>query len=392
MSSIYRSGTLKRMISVALLLVSLLTAGSVADSTKGVIFKRLYSADPCEDKVLVFATEIDSASEIAHRFRLNSTDTIFTAYGGSGSPIWEGLKQVDVRVELFFLRQQASVILKTLGRFLSSITVELYYEFNIDTKDYLFYFFIDRQVVSFYQGGRVHYNGTHELDPAIVQVVKNYGSGINVGYLKRYTPHLQGKWPGYCRYVKASGNITDGEYALWYDRSTGEAMCSIESRLPWYHSVLFNSSVATNVTRAYDRTKKTHLTLGSAKFPAGTITVCNITFPDGMIALQTGVLEKAPIATVAPTTYRIETSPSGSFPSSFPVPSVERTPGPNGTGEEIDDGLGEAGESVASGAGTAAAAVLVTLVLLAVGGGGVYVYRNRLLTFYSRFRRVPTEG
>lgn len=380
------------MVSVAVVLVFLTVTCWGAESTKGVVFKRMYFADPCEDKVLVFVSEINGVSNFGHRFRLNSTDTVFTAYGGSGNPIWEGLRQVDVRVELFFLRQQASMILKTLGRFLGSITVKLYYEFNVGTKDYLFDFFINRQLVSSYRGGRVHYYDMRELDPAIVHVVKTYGSGINVGYLKRYTTHLQGKWLGYCRYVKSSGNITDGEYAFWYNRSTGEAMCSVKSALPWYHLVLFNTSLATNVTRTYDRTKKTHLTLGSTKLPEGTITVCNITFPDGTIALQTEILERIRIMTTVPTTYLTITSPSGFSLSSLPVSSVEWTADSNRTGEEVDGGLGEAGEAVASGAGATAAAILVTLVLLVVGGVGLFVYRNRLSAVFSQFRLVPTEG
>lgn len=374
------------MFFVAYALMSLVAANSVADSTKGVRFERRYMADPCETSVLVFTTVAGSGSHFDHRFRLNSTDTIFTAQGGSGSPIWEGLKRMEVTVELFFSRQQSSVLQKTLGSFLGrgAITVKLYYEYNAATKDYLFYFFVNHELASSHRAGKTqYYEPLERLHPDVAKVVRTYGAGINLILLHKHAPRLQNKWRDYCRFVQESGNITEGEYALWYDESTREAKCSIKSSLPWHHLVFFGSSVAATVTRSYDRDRQTHLTLGSRGFPEGQVPVCNITFPDGMVALQSQVLEEvrttpAAIAPAGTTPYPPGTSPS---PTVFDTTLGNRT----------DSELGEASESSVSGGETAAAVVVVVLALLLLGGFGLFRYRDRLMAKLPEFKKVPTE-
>lgn len=382
------------MISVTYVLVLLIATGSVAAANKGVIFKRLYVADPCEDKVLVLTA--DGGWDFEYRFRLNCTDVVFTARN-TGTVKWEGVKPpLYTAPELLFLRQQGSVLAKTLSRFLGRITVRLYYEFNTETKDYIFYFFVNGQAVSLYRGGTTHYyDYLSTLDPQVSAVVKKYGSGINISLLKRHAQTMGRKWHDYCTKVKKLGT-TEGNYSLTYDGSRGKAICSVQSKIPWYHLVFFNSTAANDVTRTYNAANETHLTVGSANFSVGVFTICNITFPDGTIALQNMTTNaiRAPSTTTIATTAAL-TIPPMKTPSVKAVPSVSDTFATSPTSEYNRTGgdeLGETGESAASSAGTTAAAVLVVLALLVGGGVGLFVYRNRLIEVFSQFRMVPTEG
>lgn len=386
-------GTGETMAFLTYALASLFAVSSVAGSERKVWFERRYEADPCEDRVIVFTTLAKSASDFEHRFRLNSTDTLFVAHGRSGNPIWEGLtQQVQVTVELFFLRQQASVLVTTLGKFLGpgSLVVKLHYEYNVTSMKYLFSFFVNGEMVSSYRDGKVdYYDPFKKLRQEVANVVKRYVTGINVGYLKRFLKQLQDKWHGYCRAVTKIGNITEGEYALRYDLTKEEVSCSVRSRFPWRHLVFFNSTVASRISRSYDSSTQTHLTVGSEKVSPGTFTLCNITFPDGTVALQSEITRTTPTSvtvTTPKTTARpVEVSQT---PSPAPSPTFwEAT-----SGNSTDEGLGETSEASASGAGTAVAVVFVLLALLLGGTFGFFRYRDRLSRTFPKFARVSSEG
>lgn len=67
------------MISVASILAFLVAVSSAAGSAGNVRFERRYTADPCNDKILIYTTRARGNDYFKHEFRMNCTDTLFVA-------------------------------------------------------------------------------------------------------------------------------------------------------------------------------------------------------------------------------------------------------------------------------------------------------------------------
>lgn len=411
------------MFSLVCALASLTAASAVAGSTKGVVFERRYSADPCDDKAIILTTWVRGPKTFTHGFRLNCTDAVFFGYGTSATPIWQAPTNVlDVSTEMSFFKQQTDTVSRSVKSFLAvQGLITLYYEFNTRTTMLALDIYVSKKLVSRYRNGTVHFQSAfHDLGTEVKNFVKKHASGIRVDILKGKAADLQSKWLGFCTDMKKLANVTAGNYSLSYDSGKDETKCSVESRVSWFHLVFFDSTVATATKRDYNAKERTHLTVGSVK--GKQFTVCNITFPDGMVALQSFVSEDgveptppAPIVTsiqsrltagppspstvsTRPTTISVRSTtvlPTPTAVSSFPIAtslgeSPKSSPSP-GTSNATEDDLGETSEASATGAGGVVASVFVVLLLLA-GGIGVFLYRDRLMTVFPRFQRVPTEG
>lgn len=372
--------------------MSFLFAGlEAAASEGGVRFERKYTADPCDDKALILTTWVQGSKIFKHGFRLNSTDAVFFGYGLRPVLIWQApTSAVDVSTEMAFFGRQGGTVAKAVEGFLKvSGLVTLYYEFNTRTRDLVLDIYVSKRLVSSYRDGKVRFQPMfHWLGTEVRDFVGKYATGIGTDILKSRAAELERKWFGFCTEMKKMANVTAGNYSLTYDSEKNETTCSVESEVSWFHLVFFDSRIATVTKREYDKKGRTHLTVGRTK--GKEFTVCNITFPDGTIALQTfssedGLGASTPSPSPITTSPRpAEISPESSV-SSSPFLSLFSSP-------DAKTASGETSEASASGAGGTAAGVTVVTLLLLVGGIGVFLYRDRLKTFFFRFQRVPTEG
>lgn len=373
--------------------MSFLFAGlETAASEGGVRFERKYTADPCDDKVLILTTWVQGSKVFKHGFRLNSTDAVFFGYGLRPVLIWQApTSAVDVSTEMAFFEQQSGTVAKAVKGFLKvSGLVTLYYEFNTRTRDLVVDVYVSKVLVSSYRDGKVSFQPRfHGLGTEVRDFVKNSATGIRTDILESRAAELERKWFGFCTEMKQMANLTAGNYSLSYDSERNETTCSVRSEMSWFHLVFFDSRIATATKREYDKRGGTHLTAGRTKGRG--FTVCNITFPDGTIALQTFSSEDG-LGAVTPSPSTIATSPE---PAAIPSgstslnswPPLSPSPSP-----DTKNASGETSEASASGNGGTVAGVLVVVLLILVGGVGLFLYRDRLETFLFRFQRVPTEG
>lgn len=390
--------------------MSLLFVGlGAATSERDVRFERRYTADPCDDKWLIFRTWVQGPRTFKHGFRLNCTNAVFFAHGSRPTVDWQApTSGVALSVEMAFFTQQSDTVAKAVKDFLAvSGLVALYYEFNTHTRDLALDIYISRKLMSRYRNGTTRFQPEfEELGTEVRNFVKRHATGIGTDILKSWAEHLEQKWLGFCRDMKKMANITAGNYSLTYDHGKGETTCSVESAMSWFHSVFFDSRLATAIKREYRPRGKTHLTAGWTK--GREFAVCNITFPDGTVALQTfssehGLAPTPPVPTTTtksarpaaappkPTTKAFEDSP-GPFPSLGPSPSLVPSPSPETKNASEEKDRGETSEAAVSGDGGVVAGVLVVVLLILIGGVGLFLYRERLRRYFFRFQRVPTEG
>lgn len=360
------------MIPAASRLLFLMAASSVAESVGNVRFERRYTADPCLDRTLILTTMARGRGDFKHEFRLNCTDTLFSVRWLNHTLVWEAPSAVlDVSDEISFFRQQTATITAYLQDILEvSGILDLYYRFDTETRDLLIYLYFNSRWVSTYRDGKVQFGDLSKLKRDVAEFIKTYASGIGTDVLKENAAKLENKWHGLCTSVKEMANITSGNYSLAYDSRTSRVRCSLESRVPWFHSVFFNSTRASEIEREFSH--GTYRTVGFTR--NARLTMCTITFPDGMVAIQTGFSHGRRPTTRAPTATPIGTSPEVSM-----------------TSLGGSDDVGHASLSSASGTGAIVAGVLVPAVLL-TGAVGLFLYRGRLRTVFPRFRRVPTES
>lgn len=369
------------MISIARVTVFLLSALG-AGARRNVTFERREALDPCDDDVLVFTTVGTNVSEIEHAFRLNCTDTLFVSRNLDDVPTWNAARGVpSLSTELSFFRQQAEVIATAFGVLLEQSTrVELSYEFNTATQGYYCYLFLADYLVSSCKSGMPYYYpalGRFEKYRSIVSRVKMYSRGVGIDILKGAAGILGDKWRNFCEMVKALENNATDEYALRYDEHIGGLVCSIRSRTQWRHRVFFGQTPATETTRIRDRDR--YATVGMKGHDPETESVCNITFPDGTIALQ---IFEPPRRTETP-------SPSPTTAgSTAPLSTLSVTPSRGETqDDETADGPSDPGVETA-----AVAIPIVLIVVLILSGIGLFVSRDRLERAMSDFRPIPTEG
>lgn len=376
------------MISVARVAMVLFSGVLAAGSRPGVTFERRYTADPCADRVLVFETLGTGVSKIENTFRLNSTDTLFVSRETKTVPSWTRARGVsDLSVELSFLRQQAEVIAKYFRSYLEqSKWVRIYYEFNTETGGYYCYFFLGEVLVSSCKSGTPYYYPALDgFDKYTVARVKRYARGIGIETLKDAARTLGTKWQNFCEMLKALENNATDEYDLRYDEKTGGFVCSIRTGTPWRHLVFFDQTPATETKRSYNWDTDRYRTVGVKNYQPETRIVCNLTFPDGMTALQTFEPRT--------TTKNPRTTAESPGPTSVETPAFFSTTPLASPSTKETEGMGD--ESFEPGVGVATIAVPIVLVTaLVLGAGlGLFVFRERLAELsLAGFRRVPTRG
>lgn len=236
------------MIFLACAISFLVTGLDLVKSDRGVRFERRYTADPCDDKVLILTTWVRGPRTFTHGFRLNCTDAVFFGYGMGPTLIWQAPTDVlDVSVEFAFFKQQAETVLKSIKSFLAvSGLVTLYYEFNTVTQELALDIYVSKKLMSRYRDGKVQFQKAfYGLGTEVRDFVKKSASGIRVDLLKNKAADLEQKWLGFCTDMKKMANITAGNYSLTYDPVKNETRCSVESTVSWFHLVFFDSTIAT---------------------------------------------------------------------------------------------------------------------------------------------------
>lgn len=354
--------------------VVLLSSAIVTGRCRGVTFVQKKTLDPCEDKILRFATLADGASKkISHAFRMRCTDILFTVSNTNNVANWREstTNGMDLSLEFSFFRRQAETISSGFGALLQrSVTVEPMYEFDSATGDYIFQLFIDTNLACMYAGGKVnYYPGYYNLDAATKEQIEKHSKGIGVDVLKGDTKTLALKWRNFCSLLRAVENNATDEYSLRYDGERGGLECSVRSKTPWRHLVLFGQSPASKISRSRDAETGVYTTAGFRVHDRRGTSVCNITSPNGMIALQTfeAQIPTTPLPTVETTVL-------------FSTLSVEKDESPD---DSFDPRIGT----------VAIAVPLVLVVVFILGGGlGLFVFRDRVGRFVAGFRRASAEG
>lgn len=340
---------------------------TVVDAREGVTFERKYTADPCRDKILVFVTLWSTAAQFDHAFRLRCTNALFALRGTSQAPLWNAAKGLELSIEISFFHRQVEMITEGFRPLLErSVPVEPVYEFDPVTGGYVFQLYIDGQLACLCASGKVdYYPGYHSLDEAMKKQVDRYNRGVGLDALKASAKTLELKWQNFCFFVQAVENNATDRYLLFYDEGKGGLVCSVRSKSPWRHLVLFGQIPSSKMSRSYDEETGEYLTVGFQRHDGRARAVCNITSPNGMIALQTFEMQ-IPTTTLPP----VETTVL------FSTPSVD------------DDG------SFDSRVGVATVVVPVVLVVVAILGIGLglFVFRDRVERVVARFQRASTEG
>lgn len=357
------------MISVHVTLV-LSSAAIVAVARRGVTFVQKAAVDPCEDKVLVFATLGSVGSQVRHAFRMRGTDVLFTLHDTSRVPFWSATKGLDLSLEISFFHRQMEMV-SGIGALLGrSKPVHPVYEFDSASGVYMFQLYLADRLACMYAGDRVtYYPGYHDLVASVKTEVDRYNRGVGVDLLQAEAKTLGLRWRNFCTFLQALENNATDEYTLRYDREQGNLECFVQSKTPWRHLVLFGQTPATRTSRYRNERIERYVTVGYRRHDRRRSAVCNITSPNGMIALQTFEAE------VPTTTTALRTSETTAF---FSTPAPDK--------EETSD------DSSASGTGAATIAVPFVLVFATVLGGGVglFVFRERVARFATGFCRTST--
>lgn len=361
------------MIRAYVALGVLFASGFAAASSRGVTFVLKKAVDPCEDKVFLFRTFADGLTKIGHSFRMRWTDTLFTSSNMNSVPNWRqsATNGMDLSSELSFFHRQTEMLSSSFGDLLRrSVAVEPSYEFDSVSGRYIFQLFIGNSLVSMYAGDKVnYYPGYDRLETSVKSQVEKHNRGVGLDILQGDANSLGLKWRNICALLQTMENNATDEYSLDYDEKQSRLECSVRSKTPWRHLVLFGQAPATETKRSRDGETGEYTTSGFRVHDRRKTAVCNITSPNGMIALQTF---EAKIPTTTPQAFETTVF--------FSTPSVEKD-------ETTDD-------SFAPRTGTTTIVVPIVLVVAVILGGGlgVFVFRDRIERFVAGFRRVSTEA
>lgn len=351
------------MVSPLRFVFSLLFVATIAPgSRESVTFQKRHEAERCDVKSITLMTTTFGMSKITHSLRLDRTTELFEVQP-NGTVIWNGPpRQTNISTELSFFERQNSTMLASERQVLMFLDMQVNYHLTLATGAYVFYVFVNRKMVASSADGRLSYHDQlYRLDQRVIDLVKRYGSGQGIEILTREKKRLEEKWRGFCELLKAADNRTSDEYFLHYDKNAGQLVCGIKSRCPWYHLVLFGQEPAPQIIRKFDADGR-HSTIGIKFIERRSVVVCNITFPDGTVALQT--LDPFAITTVPTTTTTTVTTTI--FAVSSATVGVIR--------ERLDGST--------FGAGGIAAVVVVSILALSVG----------VVLFLRRGRRIDLLG
>lgn len=314
---------------------------------------------PCDrgTEVLVFTTTAEKLTEIEHSFRMNCTDTLFTAKNSEKVALWrEPSLKGDVSVELSFFVLQATMLQTAFQTVLRSWAVELVYEFDTATGEYTFSIVIGRTTVSRCANGVVtQQSHSKDFGEQTSTVVKTYGIGKGIDLLRRNAQTLLLAWRNFCMFLRVNDDRKTDVYDFYYDPRSNNVICLIESRVPWRHLIYIGLKTPNTTDRYYYRENQTHATVGVDTYEGDGTLACTITFPDGKEVTRN--LRRSVTTTAVPTTDVLTTI---------------ATTTPNGTVEQ--DTL----EEEVSGPNTGSiAAVVVTVMVLGLGLGLFAFFRRR---------------
>lgn len=340
---------------------------SVTRSSKNVRFVWKYRTDPCRDRNLEFTTT-RMGSYVNHEFRLGSTSGLFSKRSDS-SVRWNRqrplVKDTELATELFFFRIQ-----ETLSQSVSEAletkhsTVVLRYVFDARQKRCSFFLRIGGKLFSVCTEGVLTHIGTWEQK--LVKALEPYvrGRGIEEE-LKKNAKGLDDKWNERCYFLKATENNATDVYYFVYDRVSQTFFCSLSSHTPWYHDIFFGDTAARDDRTIYNAENDTYSTLGSLSRGHETRVVCNITFPDGMMALQ-----EASVVTTTPAPPPLPTTTTTTTTMHDEPETVRPSEGADGAEVAV------APESSASSdSGSIVAIVVVMIVAIAILGSGAVAIR-----------------
>lgn len=360
------------------LLPVLLSAAFVAGLRSEVIFREIRWHSPCDDRSLEFST-MGSTGKVMHKFRLGPTSTLFVKYDDQVVAYWVGYPlKWDLREEHFFFDQQSLFLKKILGTpRLKDVQVSLVYRLDPSTVSYVFHLRVNGFLLSVCRDGTVTPVAAPELDPAIVGAATQFGAGWATELLIQYAKTLDARWNDACRGLETGSNETD-VYALRYDSGEDKVVCSIMSPVQWRHEIVFEGRDV-SVEENYGRYGKIFATIGTADAGPHVRFSCNITSPNGMVAIQT--LDRV---FLPPTTPRVTTRASTRTLSASVTRNEEEK-------EEATTGGEEGSRENRSSAGRAGVISGVVLVVLAgCAAVALIAFRKKLPSFGSGFRRVRT--
>lgn len=357
----------------------LVFAALVTESRATVVFKEIKWHPPCTDRTLEFSTTGKSGT-VMHRFRLGPTLTLFVKYNDLRVAYWSGhTLKWDLYEEHVFFDQQSILLKEMLAKpALKRVEISLVYTFDPSVKTSVFYLYIDGVLVSICRDGAVTYISASELDPAIISAAKDFVQGSAVGLLKEKATVLDSRWNDVCQGLESGKNETD-VYALTYDPVKETVACSIASRVQWRHEVSFEENVSVTVEKSYNLHRRLFMTVGRASPGPHTYFSCNITSPNGMVAIQELQLTLLQ-STRRPTTPRVELSSAPTRATSNYVTGIGET--------TIDDDGSHGSRSSASRAGAISGAILAVFAICA--SVGLIAFRKKILSVGARFRKVPT--
>lgn len=351
----------------------LLFAMSTVDSVGNVTFEWKSRTHPCADRNLEFST-VRRRDTVRHEFRLGSTSVLFTKSPESGTR-WNAPKALtpDISEELFFFTMQEgwSRRISTVPG-LGDATVFLRYVFNTKLKQCSFFLYLDGRPFSVYTEGALSTIGKWDKKTKEA-LVGTYAKGLGVDKeLKENAKKLDARWNEVCHFLSATENNATDVYRLSYLPSSQTFMCSMSSRTPWRHEIFFGRFPANDTRTVYVAQTGLHTTLGTAVRGNETRTVCNITFPNGRIALQ-----EASVATTTP-------APPKTAPVS-PKTTI-------GTGTRITSGAEPETPGISEtdrfDSDSTVALVIVILVSISVVTVGAFAVQRRLRAPGSKFLEI----
>lgn len=354
--------------------------------------------DPCEKLSLIFTSTAAPSKEYVHKIQLENTYSL-VKIGSSCVEYWYGLRYEEIlsRECDFFTNQD--YLLNDLLDYpvLRSVEIQLLYSLDLWTKKYLFKLYVKGLLLSVFDGylvKRVKYS-PQQLDPAIVDVAKQFPYGRSASMLTQYAKEFNATWSTVCEMAKNRSNLKD-EYRLWYNPTTDRVYCSVKTVLAWRREVQIGR-YRTKADWTYSGGQ--YIILGSISRGDETEFTCVIAASNGLMARQQLSIRPQhirPRTTRKPQTTRAKgetgessTSRPGSTSASFGSES----------GSTIDtsrlpvtrDEVGEAPQR-ANGSTTIAAVVVVVVAIVSGSAIGLFVFRDRVWRAGNGFLRLTRRS